>query len=214
MTDEQTAREFIERDRPGFKAAFIDESRMRTLALSDRLQTALLKIVASQATVDDFSPYRISQATDEKMFSGRKAELNTVLGRSMTNYLMFGGRKSGKTSMLKVLERRFQERFSDRYDVRYHNLQAAGHQDHVRLFYREIDDRIGSVEDFVRLFSSKSQSRTQIFLLDEADLFATSPDEFREELFVAMRKLADEGRVFFILAGYWQLYRECLESCL
>ena len=47
-------------------------------------------------------------------------------------------------------------------------------------------------------------------MLDEVDELIAAPKKQRIELIYAMRKLKDEGKACFIMAGYWQFYKECL----
>ncbi|MCP4693194.1 MAG: AAA family ATPase, partial [Desulfobacterales bacterium] len=210
-TDQGGAGSALEEDRPDFKVVELVENDLRDLALSDEPLSLLTEMIAGQATLSDISPYKAEGPIDAAMFYGRKAELNTIGSRTLTNYLIFGARKSGKTSLLKALDRRFRERFGRDFHIHFHSLQAAGHEDQIGKFYRAIDDGIASVNDFIQHFSSGASERPRVFLLDEVDQFVTAEKERREELFSAMRKLKDEGKAYFIMAGYWDFYRECLD---
>ena len=214
LTDEKSAKDVIEHDCPDFKAIELSERDLKNLALSDAPQSLLTRIIAKQAEPSDISPYKTEGPIGEAMFFGRETQLNTIVHtivrRTLGNYMIFGARKSGKTSLLKALERRFKEKHSKFLDVHFHSLQAASHEDHILKFYREINDNIGSVGDFIRHFSSITPAHPQIFLLDEVDELIAAPKNQRKELISAMRKLKDEGKACFIMAGYWQFYKECL----
>jgi hypothetical protein len=52
-----------------------------------------------------------------------------------------------------------------------------------------------------------TQEKPMLFLVDEADKFIHVENKKDYPLLKAMRALSEEGKAFFILAGYWQLYQ-------
>ena len=112
LTDEKNAKDIMSQDRPDFKSVELNEKDLKNLALSNAPQSLLTRIIANQAELSDISPYQTEGPIGEAMFFGRKAQLNTIVRRTLGNYMIFGARKSGKTSLLKALERRFKDKFS------------------------------------------------------------------------------------------------------
>ena len=122
------------------------------------------------------------------MFFGRSQIINHILNREPANYIIAGARKIGKSSLLKELERRCGDDFTNRLALLY-----------------GLDPESTMNEIITHLAKIKAKGRT-LFLIDEADGFIKAEAARNYETFKHFRSLSEEGLCHFIFTGFWILY--------
>ncbi|WP_343740996.1 AAA family ATPase [Delftia tsuruhatensis] len=167
----------------------------------------LLRLLAAQLQVTRISPYQTrGGVTREDVFFGRERLLARVLNREPANYLVVGGRQLGKSSLLKAVQRRLQEHPS----IACHYLSLRDHRLTPRLathFGLPVETPL---EAIIEHLQSQSQGRRLYLLIDEADLFFRDEARNGYPQLSALRALSEEGRCWFMLAGFWDLYAAAL----
>jgi hypothetical protein len=163
----------------------------------------MLRLLASQLRVTRISPYQTrGGVTREDVFFGRERLLARVVNREPANYLVVGGRQMGKSSLLKAVQRRLHGHPS----VICHYVSLRDHRLAPRMAAQFGLPVATPLEDTIAHLQSQYEGRRLYLLIDEADLF------FRDEAgqgypqLSALRALSEEGRCWFMLAGFWDLY--------
>ena len=168
----------------------------------------LARRIAEQVPLVRISPYQTGGGVDaERIFFGRRELLAHVLNREPANYLLVGGRQLGKSSLLKAIERRLEG--DPRVDCSYLVLsrQANAHELTTRLA-RLVDLPSDSPLDTVTtaLAASVPSGKRRLVLVDEADSFIARDRADGYSTLFQLRRLSEERRCHFILAGFWELY--------
>lgn len=167
----------------------------------------LLRLLAAQLQVTRISPYQTrGGVTREDVFFGRERLLARVLNREPANYLVVGGRQLGKSSLLKAVQRRLQEHPS----IACHYLSLRDHRLTPRLATQFGLPVETPLEAIIEHLQSQSQGRRLYLLIDEADLFFRDEARNGYPQLSALRALSEEGRCWFMLAGFWDLYAAAL----
>jgi hypothetical protein len=167
----------------------------------------LLRLLAAQLQVTRISPYQTrGGVTREDVFFGRERLLARVLNREPANYLVVGGRQLGKSSLLKAVQRRLQEHPS----IACHYLSLRDHRLTPRLATQFGLPVETPLEAIIEHLQSQSQGRRLYLLIDEADLFFRDEARNGYPQLSALRGLSEEGRCWFMLAGFWDLYAAAL----
>ena len=189
-------------DRANLHVLADSASQTEWLVGGEALQV-LLRLLAAQLRITRISPYQTRGGiTREGSFFGRAQLLARVINREPANYLVVGGRQLGKSSLLKAVQRRM-----------------AGHPHTVCHYVSLRDHRLAPrmalqfglpagtpLEAIVDHLQAQYAGKRLVLLIDEADLF------FRDEAgngypqLSALRALSEEGRCWFMLAGFWDLY--------
>ncbi|MFO0575619.1 MAG: hypothetical protein U1A78_16610 [Polyangia bacterium] len=166
---------------------------------------ALRAAIVDQCELRHIVPYRKGgneiRPEEECFFFGRQVELERMLNRHRSNFVLVGPRLMGKSSLLNALTRELARR--------YPRVRVLKHQ----LFDDSLKS-IQSVDPSVRadspeaLFESVMQRTTehQIFLFDEADKFIEKENRTQHLFCSVMRALHGQGRASFILAGHQELH--------
>ncbi|HYI02638.1 MAG TPA: hypothetical protein VD972_42265, partial [Hyalangium sp.] len=203
-TDAQNARQVLE-GVPRVRSVVLSANRLRDLLLADEPGRLLETTISEQVAVSELSPYQVAGGVKlENLFFGREREVRAIADRTIRNFLVVGQRQMGKSSLLLAVLRRLQAR-SD-LDVCYVELADAG------LHRRLARERVGVPAEGALLppfaeIAAGVPSRPRVWLVDEADDFISADAKAGYPLLQAMRALAEEGRAYFILAGFWDLYR-------
>ena len=167
----------------------------------------LLRLLAAQLQVTRISPYQTrGGVTREDVFFGRERLLARVLNREPANYLVVGGRQLGKSSLLKAVQRRLQEHPS----IACNYLSLRDHRLTPRLATQFGLPVETPLEAIIEHLQSQSQGRRLYLLIDEADLFFRDEARNGYPQLSALRALSEEGRCWFMLAGFWDLYAAAL----
>ena len=201
LTERKNAKEAL-RDAPHLALVVLSSDTFRDLLLSDAPLRVLEEALVEQRPVVTLSPYvGGGGVTTASMFFGRAAELRQIADERPHNVLLVGPRQMGKSTLLHALERRIRARGD--LDVQHHTLVS----DDVLTFLASKlgRPRPSSEAELYELLAGE-KSRPRMWLLDEADGLVRADRELGHMLSRTLRALADDGRAFFVLAGFWQLY--------
>lgn len=182
---------------------FLDPSSQTELLLSRRPAEALLTRLAEQLRLTRISPYQTrGGVTRPGAFFGRTQLLGRILNREPSNYLVVGGRQLGKTSLLKAVQRRLR----GHPQVVCHYVTLRDHQLAPRLALQFGLPAESSLEDVIEHIARQEDGKRLFLLIDEADPFfrAEAANGYRQ--LSSLRALSEEGRCWFMLAGFWDLY--------
>ncbi|MBN2443368.1 MAG: PD40 domain-containing protein [Spirochaetales bacterium] len=168
----------------------------------DPLQV-LTKIISMQIKPEYISPYTTAGGLRRQpMFFGRFQIISHILNREMTNYIIAGARKIGKSSLLFELERRCRELDT----ISCHFLELTGDDFSQRLAIITNLPPASSIDEIIDQIKKRKDPRTLVFLVDEADGFIQAEAEREYKTLKQFRKLSEEGICYFIFAGFWRLY--------
>ncbi|MDG9855723.1 ATP-binding protein [Pseudomonas nitroreducens] len=163
----------------------------------------LLRLLAAQLRLTRISPYQTrGGVVRASSFFGRDQLLARVLNREPANYLVVGGRQLGKSSLLKAVQRRLE----DHPQVVCHYVSLRDHRLTPRLALQFGLPAESTLEAIIEHINTQQLGKRLFLLIDEADLF------FRDEAakgypqLSTLRALSEEGRCWFMLAGFWDLY--------
>jgi hypothetical protein len=160
------------------------------------------EILRSRMDIELLSPYQITGFVSGAMFHGREHEIRVVCSHQNTNFVIYGGRQSGKTSLMKALQGIWRKRKDSRVvfidcERRYtekallNAICSALKVHHVNTF-----------EDLLKV--GKNFEKRTLLLIDEIDHILESCDVTR---FLGMlRTLNEECEVQCILSGGTGLY--------
>jgi len=177
-------------------------AELSELMLAAEPEQALARVLARHLSLTRISPYQTGGgARKSAIFFGRTAQISQIMTKEPANYLLVGGRQLGKSSLLKELERRYSDH--PRVDCRYFTLSSGNMlKPWARCLGLVRDSSLDVVLDFV-----SGQAKPMLFLIDEADKFIAEESASDYAMLQAMRALSEEGKAFFVLAGFWQLYQ-------
>ncbi|WP_422846354.1 ATP-binding protein [Acidovorax sp. M2(2025)] len=163
----------------------------------------LLRLLAGQLRITRISPYQTRGGiTREGAFFGRTQLLARVVNREPANYLVVGGRQLGKSSLLKAVQRRLQghpHTVCQYVSLRDHRLAPRM----ALQFGLPADTPLEAIVDHLQ---AQYQGRRLVLLIDEADPFFRHESLHGYVQLSTLRALSDEGRCWFMLAGFWDLY--------
>lgn len=171
--------------------------------LGRRCVDVLLRCLSSQLRVTRISPYQTrGGVARSSLFFGRENLLARVLNREPANYLVVGGRQLGKSSLLKAVQRRLE----GHPQVVCHYISLRDHRLAPRLALQFGLEASTPLERVIEHIVASHSGKRVFLLIDEADPF------FRDEAandyvqLSTLRALSEEGRCWFMLAGFWDLY--------
>jgi WD40 repeat protein len=197
----------LARRQPGMLVA-PDGAELTRLMLAEDPTDELARLIARYVPVPQLSPYQTGGGVNRpNLFFGRSGQLAQIMGRDPANYLIVGGRRVGKSSLLKEVQRRFEGH--PQTECRYVALSSDNG-------FTSLAQELGLPEqaetaDLLEEFRSHGR-RHILFLLDEADIFIHHERERGYETLQALRALSEEGRAHFILAGFWSLYQQAVQD--
>ena len=176
---------------------------LSALMLSSEGQEKFIKILANCLSFKDVSPYQLSgDVKSEANFFGRVDILREIIANDEVNYLLVGARQLGKSSILKALERRYEN--IDKIQCYAFTLNESKESILVNMSEALGLGSSSSLEEISQ--SIKTQKRKPIFLIDEADMFVKNEKASGYLITSVFRELAQDGKAMFILAGFWTLY--------
>lgn len=181
----------------------IDSASQTECLLSRQPTTVLLRLLAAQLRVTRISPYQTRGAiTSAGAFFGREQLLARVIGREPSNYLVVGGRQLGKSSLLKAVQRSLQ----GHPHIVCHYISLRDHRLAPRMALQFGLDATTPIEAIISHLENNFLGKRLLLLIDEADLFFRDESINNYPQLSALRALSDEGRCWFMLAGFWDLY--------
>ncbi|HEU5375498.1 MAG TPA: ATP-binding protein [Ktedonobacteraceae bacterium] len=158
------------------------------------------------------SPFVTSGPAPDDLFFGRERELRLIREQiKNSNHALVGGRRIGKTSILRHLLR-FDLPAADNR-VFYHDCSPTPTQ--LEVVQAVVRDRTwfpdgfpGHAGSFTDVVEALPSNRPIVILFDEADSLVAADRERGYALFKELRALANRGRCHFIFAGEQALRRE------
>lgn len=189
-------------DRANLHVVVDSASQTEWLVGGQALQV-LLRLLAAQLRITRISPYQTrGGVTREGSFFGRAQLLARVVSREPANYLVVGGRQLGKSSLLKAVQRRLH---GHPHTV-CHYVSLRDHRLAPRMalqFGLPADTPLEAIVDHLQ---AQYQGKRLVLLIDEADLFFRDESNNGYAQLSTLRALSEEGRCWFMLAGFWDLY--------
>ncbi|MCB1986920.1 MAG: ATP-binding protein, partial [Burkholderiaceae bacterium] len=181
----------------------VDSASQTEWLIGGEALQVLLRLLATQLRITRISPYQTrGGVTREGAFFGRAQLLARVINREPANYLVVGGRQLGKSSLLKAVQRRMQ---GHPHTV-CHYVSLRDHRLAPRMalqFGLPADTPLEAIVDHLQ---SQYQGKRLVLLIDEADLFFRDESANGYVQLSTLRALSEEGRCWFMLAGFWDLY--------
>lgn len=166
--------------------------------------------VLTQSDLVKASPFVINSVTPERMFFGREAEEATMISKLASNSVaLLGGRRIGKTSLMRHAEKRLRDAgfatyFADCQTVRDWADFAAMAR---RTWHISVDTPFtpSKLFELVQKLVDPGSSKT-VFLLDEIDHLLEwdtvhPDDEVTEAFFRACRTISQEQVAQFVFSG-------------
>ncbi|HEX8703888.1 MAG TPA: hypothetical protein VF815_33965 [Myxococcaceae bacterium] len=192
-------------DVPRVRSVVVDADRLRDLLLAEEPVRLLETTISEQVAVAELSPYQVAGGVKlDNLFFGREREVRAIADRTMRNFLVVGQRQMGKSSLLLAVLRRLQARA----DVEAHYVELADADLHRRLAReREKLPAPGTPLPPLADIAAGVPSKPRVWLIDEADDFIAADAKAGYPVLQELRALAEEGRAYFVLAGFWELYR-------
>lgn len=211
LTADQSAAKQLH-DVPRVTCVVLSAEELRDTIFDDRPDQRLEATMVNQLKVADLSPFDIAGGVvQESLFFGRERELRTMGDRNLRSFILVGARQMGKTTLLKALKRRLDERPD--VEVHYLTLASENLPYHLQHHLGETvsTDRV-SPEEFRELATGTSVPR--LWLLDETDRFVEDDARNGCPLTRVMRQLSQDGKAYFVLTGYWHLYEAAVRNRL
>jgi len=179
-----------------------NQRELTTLLLSPQPIEVFARLLASQLKVTHISPYQTQRGvTKDSGFFGRENILAQMLYSEPKNYVIVGGRKAGKSSLLKKIERHY------RNDPKVDCLYVCLACDNLLPLYGKLG--LPPETALPTLYGKLAEVPTgqrRLLLLDEADLFIREEIANRYTTLKEFRALSENGQCYFVIAGFWYLY--------
>ena len=174
---------------------------LTTLLLSPEPQAQLALLLASQLKLKNISPYQTAAGlTKDSSFFGRDETLQ-ILNRDPKNYLFVGGRQLGKSSLLKKIERHYQ----NHPKVKCISLSTV--DDSARQLNLELGLAAEApLSELLDKLVDVPTGERRLILIDEADDFIRHEIANGYPTLYKFRSVSEAGRCHFILAGFWNFY--------
>ena len=175
--------------------------RITEFLLGLESERVMIEIFSKCLLFKDISPYQVnSGVNNESNFFGRLETIRDIITKENANYLIVGARQLGKSSIIKALERRYEE--SSKVDCYSFTMED---KNIVYAMSLALNINANSTLDEVVATITHAPKKS-IFLIDEADRFVKHEKEVDYEVTEAFRKLSQEGKATFVLTGFWTLY--------
>jgi len=172
------------------------------LLLSPNPTDIFARLLASQLKLTYISPYQTGGSINkDSIFFGREQILTQILHREQINYLVIGGRQVGKSSLLKKIERHYQNH--PKVTCFYLSLQDES--------LRKLNVALGLAKNtplptLLEKLADVPIGERRLILIDEADQFIHREIADGYPTLYKFRSVSEERRCHFILAGFWHLY--------
>ena len=189
----------------------INSGQMLQMAqMREAPRSIVARQLLEQSDLIKASPFVTHSVTPSRMFYGRETEeAKMVLTLGSNSVALLGGRRIGKTSLMRHVEARLQQGgfatyFADCQTVRdWHDFAMMAN----RLWKVELDQpfRPAHFFELIRQIKASAQSKV-VILLDEIDALLDwdkqhTDDQVPEALFKACRTVAQKGEVQFVFSG-------------
>jgi hypothetical protein len=201
-----------------FRSLCLSKADMMTLLFATNPLHSLAGLLFTHGLFA-LSPYRTAgPVMDDRMFFGRERLVNEMLQTRSVQFLLVGGRRVGKSSLLRRLEQEVRDRRPDMETV---SLNLQGITDHAGALHQltlELRAAASGAEDPAKAFAAlldrrfREANRKGFVLIDEADGLVKVDEAAGFPLLLAMRRLQEKGVCSFGLAGYLHLYSDVLDQ--
>ena len=124
------------------------------------------------------------------------------MAREPANYFVVGARQSGKSSLVKAIQRGYAR--NPEVEGQYLSLAEGSVWERFALSGGLPAGASRAV--VIETLRKTEPGRRRLFLIDEADLFIAEQMVRGYETLHQFRSLSEEGKCFFVLAGFWKLY--------
>jgi len=169
-------------------------------------------LVLSQINLTSVSPFVTWGPTRDTMFFGREKELREITEHADTaSYVLLGGRRIGKTSILKRLER--VRLPAAGFRALYHDCSFTPTQ--AELVQAVVTDKSWFPEtpsstsrSLDRVIKALLKDKPLVILFDEADKLIEPDRRAGYSLFNTLRAITNSGRCRFVLSGEQALRTE------
>lgn len=194
---------------------------IRGMMRCDSLRRALLEAFRSRVPLRFLSPYEPKLAVTGSQFYGRSSELNLILSHPNRSFALEGGRRIGKTSLLKEVRRVLLSRDTlnknSRQIVWY---DFWGYKGELSPFFEEVvrhfEEGFPKLvrPDFASYFPRfiarmrRAQNGPIIFLLDEVDDLIEYERKFNFPLLGILKRTAQVEDCRLLIAGFRNLSEE------
>ncbi|GAB2466739.1 hypothetical protein GCM10011375_32470 [Hymenobacter qilianensis] len=177
---------------------------------SSSTRDTLAKIILDQSDLTKVSPFVVNSVTPERMFFGREEEHATMLATLSTNSIaLLGGRRIGKTSLMRHVESRLTESGFLAY---FGDCQVVKNwSDFGKMATRQWKIKVPNEFKPHHLFDiieqlKKGSSKRVVLLLDEVDQLLYwdqqhTDNEVTEGFFKACRAISQESLAEFVFSG-------------
>ena len=201
------------RGRAQFLVLKSEEIAELTLRTTDAARTYLTDLLVGALDLSLISPFQSEGPIPEPMFYGRRAEIQRITEHIRhQSFALIGGRKVGKTSIL----RRMESLLGSQYPVRYLDCQEVPDRSvFIDLLERDLNVPLGgseaSIPDSINVYLDRVFGRQfGVLLMDEIDqLFWTDADASRHAhlLSAALRAAVQSQRLSLIVTGERSIFR-------
>lgn len=179
-----------------------------------RPRQALRNMVLRTADPNSISPFTTAGPTPRGMFFGREREMREMIDHlDRSSYVLIGGRKIGKTSILRHLhgERLAEAGFRTLY---FDCSIAPSRESFLRAAVRgsSVPPLPETLATFRDLFEAVPADRPLVLLLDEADKLVPEDRKNDWPLFNTLRALSNAGRTQLVLGGEHTLRTALVDS--
>ncbi|MCP3962171.1 MAG: hypothetical protein GY719_30380 [bacterium] len=190
----------------------LDEKELQRLFLARRYSRHFNRLIRLRIGIGRLNPYTTEKPVERlEMFFGRADEVDKILSRPGTDYMVVGSRRIGKSSLLKYLEK-ITAKSEERAPI-YLDCSSIGDPDiFAKALAGKINPRrvsrikIGNLVQLVRASQSVKKMR-YLLLMDEVDALvehAAASQDWR--IFEVLRELSNARTVQSIFTGYTVLY--------
>lgn len=200
----------------------LDEHQQKSVATALSGSVAMLDLFLAQIDRSQLAPYEIGLPVTGNRFFGRERELKLIRHQALKNYLIFGVRRVGKSSLLREIQRQLELADPPTAEKRrclYVDCSVIHNQEE---FLTEIVGRLNphALKTLLRRGSESTRAQAQIFdyladvnggtitiFLDEVDDWLKYLNS-NKSLYDAMRKASIQERppVRFVMAGFRQAW--------
>ncbi|MDQ7084411.1 MAG: AAA family ATPase [Sulfurovum sp.] len=143
----------------------LESQELSHLLLSPKPQEVLAKLISSQIALTQISPYQIGGGVHrESIFFGRDKIISHIINKGLSNYIIIGGRQVGKSSLLKAIERSYNE--IGEVECHYISASNANLIEDIKLQLNQEEKSNKALAQVIN-----SGEKRYLFLIDEADDF-------------------------------------------
>lgn len=191
----------------------IGHETLRAILVNPDPNAKLKACILRKSNLLNYSPFVINGPVPSNVFFGRESEIRTICDNARaTSYAVIGGRRVGKSSLLRRLQRTSFPRKG--YRALYHDCEATSTYDdfcETIISGWQPDAPLGSYNNLGDVLAFPPQDKPLVILLDEVDKLLPYDRVVGWKLFKRLRALSNSGNMQFVLGGERSL-REVLKD--